>query len=888
MQPPDILPLSLDLLDRISDAVFALDTDWRYSYVNRAAAAALGCPPADLIGRDVRELFPEIVDTPLFAEAAAALREGTPRRVETFHPRPGRWYESDLYPDTTGLTVISRDITDRHDHAEQQRQRDAEVQAATARLRQAVETMQGFVYDLDLATRRVWRSHGMARVVGFDPGSVPETAQWWRDRCHPEDSIGIDQIYQRIFETGAYSREYRVRHRDGHWVWVWDRATVVYDDAGRPARMLGTTVDISERKQIEETLRRQAELLDLTYDAVFVHDLHGAITYWNKGAEALYGWSAAEAVGRVSHDLLHTMFPPLPLPVDELLARNGYWEGELTHIDHRGARVTVDSRQVLLRDDTGRPAAILETNRDVTARRAAEIALTENLALLDTLIENAPVAIAFVDRDFRYVRVNISGAAMGGRTPDELLGRTVEEISPLLWPAIEPFYRQVRDEGRSIVGVEVTGVAAPSGEPGTYLASYYPVRNAAGEVLGVGLIVVDVTTERAAEAAVRESEEFARSIFESSPDCVKVIDLDGRLVTMNGPGMCLMEIDDFEPFRLKPWVELWPAASRGDVLAAIEAALAGGTGQFVAFCPTAKGTPKWWDVLVAPVRDSTDRPVRLVSISRDITERMQAEAERERLLEKEQAARAEAEAAVAARDAVVAVISHDLKSPLATIRGYAQMGQRLAHRSTPPPLDQITTALAAIEGETGRMSGMLGDLLDAALLQSGRTLDLVRVPVDLVALTERCVAAHARTTDRHIFQVRREAGTLTGEWDEARIGRVIDNLLNNALKYSPEGGAIEVRLDEDADSGDRWAVFAITDHGIGIPAADLPHVFERFRRGGNVAGRIAGTGIGLAGVRQIVEQHGGSVTIDSTEGQGTTVTIRLPAGPRPDTAGSGE
>ena len=127
-------------------------------------------------------------------------------------------------------------------------------------------------------------------------------------------------------------------------------------------------------------------------------------------------------------------------------------------------------------------------------------------------------------------------------------------------------------------------------------------------------------------------------------------------------------------------------------------------------------------------------------------------------------------------------------------------------------------------------------------------------------------------------------------WDSARLERVLDNLLSNAVKYSPDGGLITVSIARERGSGglspsptpdshapapSSWATVAVRDPGIGIPAADLPHTFHLFHRAGNV-GQIAGTGIGLAGVKQIVEQHGGAVTVESGEGDGSAFTVRLP------------
>ena len=155
-------------------------------------------------------------------------------------------------------------------------------------------------------------------------------------------------------------------------------------------------------------------------------------------------------------------------------------------------------------------------------------------------------------------------------------------------------------------------------------------------------------------------------------------------------------------------------------------------------------------------------------------------------------------------------------------------------------------------------------------------LQLTLVSTDLVALAHRVVAAHASSSDTHRIRVGADDPELLGTWDAGRLERVLDNLISNGLKYSPDGGEVTVSLlREHADEG-MWAVICVRDRGLGIPAADLPHVFERFHRASNVSEQIGGTGLGLAGARQIVEQHGGSISLESEEGRGTTVTVRLP------------
>jgi signal transduction histidine kinase len=252
-------------------------------------------------------------------------------------------------------------------------------------------------------------------------------------------------------------------------------------------------------------------------------------------------------------------------------------------------------------------------------------------------------------------------------------------------------------------------------------------------------------------------------------------------------------------------------------------------------------------------------------------ERRHAEEALRRSEAAERTARLAAEAAVKARDEVVATVSHDLSNPLTAIKATVQLLRRRVQRGIASEPAQLDERFAALEGAVADMERLIRDLLDAAQLQAGRPLDLRRQPADLVALAGECVAAYEKLSDRHRVCVLADAPTAQGYWDVARVQRVVANLIGNAIKYSPAGGEVIVSVEVDGDA----AVLTVRDEGLGIPAADLPHIFERFHRGSNVE-RISGTGIGLAGAKDIVEQHGGRIAVTSIEGRGTTVAVRLP------------
>ncbi len=249
----------------------------------------------------------------------------------------------------------------------------------------------------------------------------------------------------------------------------------------------------------------------------------------------------------------------------------------------------------------------------------------------------------------------------------------------------------------------------------------------------------------------------------------------------------------------------------------------------------------------------------------------------------------QAQDAVRIRDEFLSSVSHDLRTPLTTIKGLAQLAARWVRRIETPDTARVLETMGSIDTSVTKMTALIDELLDVVRLQMGRPLELHLTPTDLVALACQQVKDHRQHVSNHQIDLHASALEVVGEWDGPRLERVMGNLLSNAIKYSPNGGTITVTVahesvDGACPSGDevgghqRVGILRVDDQGVGIPATDLPHIFERFHRGANVTGRIAGNGIGLAGAKHIVEQHGGTIQIASEEGRGTSVTVRLPCG----------
>lgn len=236
----------------------------------------------------------------------------------------------------------------------------------------------------------------------------------------------------------------------------------------------------------------------------------------------------------------------------------------------------------------------------------------------------------------------------------------------------------------------------------------------------------------------------------------------------------------------------------------------------------------------------------------------------------------EAQDAIEARDEFLSAAAHDLSTPLAAVKGTAQLLRRILARGEVPVNERVLAGLESIDATATKMGRQLEELVSLSRMEVGAHPELRCQTIDLVELVKRIAAEQQRLTERHHFTVRTAVPMLSMNADAVRLGRLLDNLVSNAIKYSPNGGDINIHLTVESGSAGMVAVLTVQDYGIGIPAADLAGVFDRFSRAANVKGRIPGTGIGLASARQIVEQHSGTISVESADGAGSTFTVRLP------------
>jgi phosphoserine phosphatase RsbU/P len=280
------------------------------------------------------------------------------------------------------------------------------------------------------------------------------------------------------------------------------------------------------------------------------------------------------------------------------------------------------------------------------------------------------------------------------------------------------------------------------------------------------------------------------------------------------------------------------------------------------------------DYLVKGQVDST----LLVRSIRYAVERKRLDMERLQLLMREREARGAAEAAVAARDEVLRVVSHDLGNSLSAVKIHAVLLGKVLSQRAEEPEEELSTRIDAIKDLVTQMHRLRQDLLDIASIDAGR-LSVEEGTHEVRALIEGAVATiRDRAEEKSIrLDVAAEVDGQSVQADRDRVLQVLGNLLGNAIKFTPEGGSVTVRGEVEIGATGRMVRFTVVDTGVGIAAEHLPHIFDRFWK--MKSGNPGGTGLGLAIARGIVEAHGGAIAVESRAGKGTTISFTIPAAP---------
>ena len=508
-------------------------------------------------------------------------------------------------------------------------------------------------------------------------------------------------------------------------------------------------------------------------------------------------------------------------------------------------------------------------------RRQSQEALQASERKFSAAFEQSPLALTITSLDDeRLVEVNESFVRLSGYARDEATGRTSEELK--LW--VEPgrraeWLRRVR-AGERVSGFEILFRTKSGEERVGVIGSSLIEINSRPHIISS---FADITERKLMEELLRESRERLRFALESA----QVGDWDLDLITGKAERSFLHDkcFGATEPFA--EWsYEKFLSFVHPDDLAEVERkfgrAIAEHTGwHFECRVVWQDGSIHWIEAHGRVYHTIGGKPSRMLGVVADITRRKQAEGEIVRLLAEEQAAREIAEQATRAKDEFLALVSHELRSPLNSILGWNRLLR--SQRGDDP---QIAWVTETVESSGKAQLRLIEDLLDTARIVSGK-MKLETRPVNLVGVISSALDAVRPAADSKgiviIPDFDPEAGQtsyqITGDSD--RLQQIVWNLVSNAIKFTPEGGWVLVQLQR----GGPGAQIIVQDSGQGISPDLLPYVFDRFKQAdASVSRRFGGLGLGLALVKHLVELHGGSVTAESPgEGRGATFTVNLPS-----------
>ncbi|WP_236144679.1 PAS domain-containing hybrid sensor histidine kinase/response regulator [Nostoc sp. CMAA1605] len=527
-------------------------------------------------------------------------------------------------------------------------------------------------------------------------------------------------------------------------------------------------------------------------------------------------------------------------------------------------------------DHQGQAIRMMGTCMDITEGKQVA-ANTQNLVnkiqeqanILNAILTTSVDHIFIFNRTGEYQYVSHGGAAVLGLRPEEMVGKTVRELD--LPPE---FIEKVESQSQTVI---TTGI--PIKDECTYVTAngtqYYeyiltPLRKADQSIEGVITVSRNITAHKQIEQSLRHSEARFRRLFESNLIGVAFWTVDGLITEANDAYLKLAGYtrEEFAVLGSIDWRELTPLEYNHLDDRAIAQVKIHGVSQIYEKEYIHRNGKRVAVVLgIALLNDSQDRGVAFVL---DISQRKQAEQERDRLLHQERLARQEAEVANRIKDEFLAVLSHELRTPLNPILGWSKLlRSRQFSQST------IDQALETIERNAKLQTQLIEDLLDVSrILQGKLTLNLC--PVSVVMVVEAAVETVRLAAEAKSILIEKVLDHNLGQvmGDPNRLQQVIWNLLSNAVKFTPPGGKVNIHLTEV----NHQVQIQVSDTGKGIAPAFLPHVFDYFRQADSTTTRkFGGLGLGLAIARQVVELHRGSVQAFSPgEGMGATFRVNLP------------
>jgi PAS domain S-box-containing protein len=479
-------------------------------------------------------------------------------------------------------------------------------------------------------------------------------------------------------------------------------------------------------------------------------------------------------------------------------------------------------------DSTHQSVTVEEQRGQTRSMQSMQVPTQHILTLIDSLNEGVFV----LDKEWRYIYLNRLAEELVGRPREELLGKNVWQLFP---EAVDTI---IYTESLKAVQEQQARQFEVSYPPLNkwFESKIYPTPE------GLTVFSRDITERKQAEA------DLARyaAIITSSDDAIVSKTLDGIITSWNTAAERMFGYTAAEAIGQSITLIIPPELHQEevDILGKLR------RGVRIQYYETVRvrkdGTKVAVSLSISPVRDSKGNIIGAAKIARDITERLELERR---------------------KDEFIGMASHELKTPITTLKGFIQLLRRkFEHRGLPEAVPTLTK----MEAQVDRLTRLIDELLDVSKIQAGRV-DYQEEPVDLAALLRETVELLQASSPTHSLLIR---GTPQA-WimgDKDRLSQMVTNLITNAIKYSPQANQVDLSLTVSHTT----VTLRVRDYGVGIPKAYQKNIFDRFYRVPDRHQAISGLGLGLYITHEIVKRHGGEITVESEEGKGSTFVVSLP------------
>jgi two-component system, OmpR family, phosphate regulon sensor histidine kinase PhoR len=633
--------------------------------------------------------------------------------------------------------------------------------------------------------------------------------------------------------------------------------------------------DTGRGEQFERALPQQPDLLERvvnsSVDGILAFDRQYHFTLWNPAMERVSGMPKAQVLGNVAFEV----FPFLKETGEDrileqvLQGKDVVSSNRPYRIPETGQEGFFEGHYSPLYDNSGQIIGGLAIVRDITERKRMEDALRESEANFRAVVEQASEGIALFTPEGYCIQVNPRLCEITGYEADELIGRHVAElVDPKSLEGVPIRYDEVntgktvrserllkRKDG-SLVPVEGNTKKLDDGRVQVVLRDITERKEAEQRILRLNEELERQVAERTAQISTANEalvahQSLLQIMLDASPVGIALYDCEMRVVSANTEWARMMGVDlPFVSGRVL--YDLVPSSK--ELRPIHQRVLAGEEVDSISQPIQIAGQDKfsYYDVRRRPIFDANGAVTGMLAVLIDVTEREELDRR---------------------KDSFLALASHELRTPITTVKGYAQAGLRTASAASgsDPTKERLARTLRIINEQADRLTRLVNDLLDVSRIQSD-TLDFQRESFDLRDVVREVAGNLELLAPEFMVRLDLQDTPALVHADLQRIEQVATNLAQNAIKYSGEGRAVNIRMRVTGDE----VITSVRDYGVGIPADQLAHVFERFFRAANVRRHHAGLGLGLFISYRIITRHGGRMWVESIEGEGSTFHFALP------------